>query len=103
MHQDFDREAAYEEFYRLCSGKTTRSGFMKRAAQLGLGATAISAFVKAYNPATARADVAAVEAAGPARASAVANLGFYSWILNFNPQNRAAHRRNTTRRIRKTR
>src|SRR6185312_6281990 len=86
MHQDFDREAVYEEFYRLCAGKTTRSGFMKRAAQLGLSATAIGAFVKAYNPVTARADIEASEAARPASASGVDSLGFYSWILNFNPQ-----------------
>jgi multiple sugar transport system substrate-binding protein len=86
MHQDFDREGVYEEFYRLCAGKTTRSGFMKRAAQLGLSATAIGAFVKAYNPVTARADIEASEATRPASASGVASLGFYSWILDFNPQ-----------------
>ena len=86
MSEDFDREAAYEEFYRLCAGKTTRAGFMKRAAQLGLGATAIGAFMKAYNPITARADIEFAAAAQPAAASGVANLGFYSWILDFNPQ-----------------
>jgi maltose-binding protein MalE len=85
MHENFDYEPVYEEFYRLCAGKTTRAKFIKRAGQLGLTATAIGAFTKAYNPATARADVAAAEAARPASAG-VATLGFYSWILNYNPQ-----------------
>lgn len=85
MHDNFDYDPVYHEFHRLCLGKIDRAGFMKRAAQLGLSATAIGAFVKAYNPATARADVEAANAAKPA-ASGVANLGFYSWILDFNPQ-----------------
>ncbi|MDB5059540.1 MAG: extracellular solute-binding protein family 1, partial [Chloroflexi bacterium] len=85
MHEGFDYEPVYDEFYQLCAGRTTRAKFMKRAAQLGLTATAIGAFLKAYNPATATSDIAAAEAA-PAAATGVANLGFYSWILNFNPQ-----------------
>lgn len=85
MHENFDYEPVYEEFYRLCAGKINRSQFMKRAAQLGLSAAALGAFVKAYNPATAQADIEAANAAKPA-ASGTANLGFYSWILDFNPQ-----------------
>lgn len=86
MHENFDYEPVYEEFYRLCVGKTTRAGFVKRAAQLGLGAAGIAAFVQAYNPLTAKADVEAAAAARPAGASGTASLGFYSWILDFNPQ-----------------
>ena len=86
MHENFDYEPVYEEFYQLAAGKSTRAKFMKRAAQLGLTATAVGAFTKAYNPATARADIEAAEAARPASASSVANLGFYSWVLDFNPQ-----------------
>src|SRR5260370_21319739 len=85
MHDISDFEPVYEEFYKLCAGRTTRAKFMKRAAQLGLSATAIGAFTKAYNPSTAKADIERAEAAKPARAG-VANLGFYSWVLNFNPQ-----------------
>ena len=86
MHDNFDFEPVYEEFYQLCAGRTTRAKFMKRAAQLGLSAAAISVFVKAYNPLTARADIEAAEVARRADASGVAVLGFYSWILNYNPQ-----------------
>src|SRR5690242_7904285 len=85
MDENFDYEPVYEEFYRLCAGKTTRAKFIKRAGQLGLTTTAIGAFTKAFNPATARADVEAAEAARPA-AAGTASLGFYSWILNYNPQ-----------------
>src|SRR6185437_10769202 len=85
MDQEFDLEPVYEEFYQLCAGRTTRAKFVKRAAQVGLGATAIGAFLRAYNPSTAKADIEHAEAARPARAG-VANLGFYSWVLDFNPQ-----------------
>jgi len=44
------------------------------------------AFVKAYNPATAHADIEAAEATARAGASGATKLGFYQWILNFNPQ-----------------
>jgi multiple sugar transport system substrate-binding protein len=86
MHENFDFEPVYDEFYRLCAGKTTRAKFLKRAGQLGLSAAAIGAFVKAYNPATARADIEAADAAARAGASGATKLGFYQWILNFNPQ-----------------
>jgi len=86
MSDNFDFDPVYHEFHRLCAGKTTRSAFVKRAAQLGLGAAAIGAFVQAYRPETARADVEAADAAKPRASSGVANLGFYSWILDFNPQ-----------------
>lgn len=86
MSDNVDFEPVYEEFYRLCDGRTTRAGFMKRAAQLGLGASAIGAFVQAYNPRTAKADIEWAAANTRAAASGTANLGFYAWILNFNPQ-----------------
>ena len=86
MHENVDFEPIYEEFYQLCAGKRTRGQFMARAAQLGLSATAITAFTRAYNPATARADIEAANAAKPAGASGKATLGFYEWVLNFNPQ-----------------
>ena len=86
MAEDFDLEPVHHEFRRLCAGQTTRAAFMKRAAQLGLSATAIGAFVQAYNPRTAKADVEDSVAGSRAAAPGVANLGFYQWILDFNPQ-----------------
>jgi len=86
VDENFDFDPVYHEFYQLCAGKITRSRFVKRAAQLGLSATAIGAFTQAYRPETARADIEAAEATKPAGSSGMATLGFYSWILNFNPQ-----------------
>jgi len=34
MSDNFDFDPVYHEFHRLCAGKTTRSAFVKRAAQL---------------------------------------------------------------------
>lgn len=33
MHENYDFEPVYDEFYRLCAGKTTRAKFLKRAGQ----------------------------------------------------------------------
>ncbi len=86
MSDNVDFDPVYHEFYRLCAGKITRAGFARRAAQLGLSAAGIGAFLQAYRPATARADIEAADAARPRASSGMANLGFYSWILDFNPQ-----------------
>ena len=86
MSDNVDFEPVYEEFYRLCDGRTTRARFIKRAAQLGLSASAIGAFVQAYNPRTAKADIEWSHMGSRTAASGVASLGFYSWILDFNPQ-----------------
>jgi maltose-binding protein MalE len=86
MDENFDFEPVYEEFYQLCIGRSTRKKFMKRAAQVGLSGAGIYTFLKAFNPATARADVEWAEVGSRTAAAGVANLGFYFWMLNQNPQ-----------------
>lgn len=62
MDDNFDSEGALPDFSRPRAGNMPRAAFMKRAAQLGLGAAAVGPLAQAFDATTAHADSVATDA-----------------------------------------